>query len=83
MHYFIKILAIIGVAVYGYLFIHIHKKGNVKNMDEFRKASLLKKIDMCFTEEYDGMYNNERFGGYVGMVMILIALISLIIDCFK
>ena len=82
MYYIIKLLQITVLIGVGYFLLKIHKKANVKNMDEFQNATLLRKIDMIFTEE-DDLLNSEKWKSIITMVMILTLLIKLIIDCFK
>lgn len=78
----VKILLIIVVGWCCYLIVSSAKKANVKNMDDFRHASLLKKINMIFTQEEDLLHVDKR-RGLLSLAACLILLGYLIVSCFK
>lgn len=79
MYAVIKILLAVIIMAFCYKFVVASKKNNVKKIDEFNKANILKKIDMIFTEENDMLHAN-KMRDIIGMVICIILIGYLIIS---
>lgn len=75
----IKIILAVILTVFCYKFVVASKRKNVKEIDEFRKANIIKKVDMIFTEENDILHAN-KMRDILGMVICIILIGYLIIS---
>lgn len=75
----IKIILAVILTVFCYKFVAASKRKNVKEIDEFRKANIIKKVDMIFTEENDILHAN-KMRDILGMVICIILIGYLIIS---
>lgn len=71
MNTWVKITLAVLLMVFCYKYIATSKKNNVKKIDEFRKANLIKKIDMIFTEENDLLQAN-KMRDLIGLAICII-----------
>lgn len=79
MYAWIKIILAVILMAFCYKFVVASKKNNVKNIDEFRKANITKKIDMIFTEENDMLHAN-KMRDIIGMAICIILIGYLIVS---
>ena len=77
----LKIILAALIIVFCYKSIDASKRNNVKDLDEFRNANFIRKIDMIFTEEKDLLHAN-KLRDIIGMTLCIILIGYLIISCF-
>lgn len=78
----IRIILASILVVFCFAYIRHSVRNNIKDMDEFRRLSLLKKIDMVFTDEND-LLNANKIRDILGMILCLLLMIYLVMSCFK
>lgn len=76
----IKIILAVILIVFCYKFIDASKRNNVKDLEAFRNANFIKKIDMIFTEENDLLHANKQ-RDIIGLT-ICVVLIGYLIASF-
>ncbi len=75
----IKIILAVMLTIFCYKFIAASKKNNVRNIDDFRNANLIRKIDMIFTEENDLLHAN-KLRDIIGMAICIVLIGYLIVS---
>ena len=63
--------------------IYSAKQANVKDLDEFRKAHFLKKINLIFTQEEEDLFNNEKHRGILALIVCFVLMVHFIVSVFK
>ena len=67
------------LTIFCHKFIAASKKNNVRNIDDFRNANLIRKIDMIFTEENDLLHAN-KLRDNIGMAICIVLIGYLIVS---
>ena len=78
----IKIMLAIFFGAWGSWMFALARKTNVKNEDDFKKASIFKKLDMIFTEE-DDLLNANKWRGVFAVVSCYTLMILYIVSIFN